>query len=104
MIYYTPESPRWANTREMENNMATRTGKHKKGNVRMGIYVEPFRKAIALLTAERLGMTMTDLIWHGIEATAREAGILNAEGKVTKEYEDQLRVATAIVRQSEVNG
>ena len=84
--------------------MATRTGKHRKGNVRMGIYVEPFRKAIAILTAEKLGMTMTDLIWHGIEATARGAGIIGADGKVTKEYAAQLKMATEIVKQSEVNG
>ncbi len=84
--------------------MATRTGKHRKGNVRMGIYVEPFRKAIAILTAEKLGMTMTDLIWHGIETTARGAGIIGADGKVTKEYATQLKMATEIVKQSEVNG
>ncbi len=84
--------------------MATRAGKHKKGNVRMGIYVEPFRKAIAILTAEKLNMTMTDLIWHGIETTARGAGIIDADGKVTKKYASQLKVTTEIVKQSEVNG
>ena len=84
--------------------MATRTGKHKKGNVRMGIYVEPFRKALALLTADKLNMSLTDLIWHGIESTARGAGIIDEYGKVTKKYATQLRVAIEIVKQSEVNG
>ena len=70
----------------------------------MGIYVEPFRKAVAILTAQELNMTMTDLIWHGIESTAIAHGILNQEGAVTPRYKAQLRMATEIVKQSEVNG
>ena len=46
--------------------MNNRNGKHKQGKVRMGIYVDPFRKAVALLTAKECKMTMTDVIWHGI--------------------------------------
>lgn len=82
----------------------TRSGKHKRGKVRMGIYVEPFRKAVALLVAEECKMTMTDVIWHGIESIAMGHGILNNKGKVTKEFKTRLEVAKAIVEQSEVNG
>lgn len=84
--------------------MADRDGKHKRGKVRMGIYVEPFRKAVALLTARECGMTMTDVIWSGIEAVAKGRGILDADGKVTAQYQAQLEAATEIVKQSEVNG
>ena len=35
--------------------MKSRKGKHKAGNVRMGIYVEPHRKAVALLAARTSG-------------------------------------------------
>jgi hypothetical protein len=84
--------------------MADRDGKHKRGKVRMGIYVEPFRKAVALLTARECGMTMTDVIWSGIEAVAKGRGILDADGKVTTQYQAQLEAATEIVKQSEVNG
>jgi hypothetical protein len=82
----------------------TRSGKHKRGKVRMGIYVEPFRKAIALLVAEECKMTMTDVIWHGIESIAIGHGILDTDGNVTKEFKARLAAAKVIVEQSEVNG
>lgn len=82
----------------------TRQGKHKNGNVRMGIYVEPFRKAIALLAAKECEMTMTDVIWAGIEAIAKGRGILNSAGKVSKKFKAQYDATLAIVKQSEVNG
>ena len=81
-----------------------RKGKHKDGKVRMGIYVEPFRKAVALLAASECGMTMTDVIWAGIESVAKGRGILDGEGAVTKKFADQLAATLEIVRQSEVNG
>lgn len=82
----------------------TRQGKHKNGNVRMGIYVEPFRKAIALLAAKECEMTMTDVIWAGIEAIAKGRGILNSAGQVSKKFKAQYDATLAIVKQSEVNG
>lgn len=84
--------------------MKSRSGKHKPGKVRMGIYVEPFRKAVALLVAEECHMTLTDVIWHGIESIAIGHGILGSNGKVTKEFRARLQAATTIVEQSEVNG
>lgn len=82
----------------------SRAGKHKQGNVRMGIYVEPFRKAVAVFVAKHLGMTMTDVIWIGIEGIAKAHGILDANGNVTPKYKDALKLETEIVKQSEVKG
>ena len=82
----------------------SRSGKHKRGKVRMGIYVEPFRKAVAILAARECNMSMTDVIWCGIEAVAKTKGILDMEGKVTPRFKDQLEVTAEIVKQSEVNG
>ena len=84
--------------------MATRKGKHKDGNVRMGIYVEPFRKAVALLAAKECEMTMTDVIWAGIESIAKGRGILDSDGKVSKKFQAQYDATFAIVTQAEVNG
>lgn len=84
--------------------MNSRKGKHKRGNVRMGIYVEPFRKAVAVFVAKHLGMTMTDVIWIGIENIAKAHGILTADGKPSAKYKAQLKIETEIVKQSEVNG
>jgi len=83
--------------------MASRKGKHKKGKVRMGIYVEPFRKAVAVFLAKHLHMTMTDVIWLGIDSVAKAHGILTLEGKVAPKFKAQLDIETEIVKQSEVN-
>lgn len=82
----------------------SRNGKHKPGNVRMGIYVEPRRKAIALLTAKECDMTMTDVIWAGIESVAKGRGILDGNGEVTKKFSSQYLATLSIVEQAEVNG
>jgi hypothetical protein len=82
----------------------TRKGKHKAGNVRMGVYVEPFRKAVAVYLARTLNMTMTDIIWEGIERLAIANGILNKDGKVAKRFRAEIAAATEIVKASEVKG
>ena len=84
--------------------MNTRNGKHRRGNVRMGIYVEPRRKAIALLAAKECEMTMTDVIWVGIESIAKGRGILDGEGNVTEKFKNQYKATLSIVEQAEVNG
>ena len=82
----------------------TRCGKHKAGNVRIGIYTTPFRKAIALILARECQMTLTDIIWHGIESLAIGKGIINPDGEVADHFKAQVETALEIVRQSEVNG
>ena len=56
--------------------MASRAGKHKPGSVRMGVYVEPFRKVVAVYLADIADMTLTDIIWEGIETVAKAKGVL----------------------------
>lgn len=82
----------------------TRKGKHRPGNVRMGVYVKPIRKAIAIYLAKRLNMSLTDVIWRGIETLAIGNGILDNEGKVTEAFKAEIEAATEIVKQSEVKG
>lgn len=82
----------------------TRKGKHKPGNVRIGVYVEPFRKAVAIYLAKRLNMTLTDVLWHGIEALAIGSGIIDKNGEVTKEHKAEIDAVIEIVKQSEVKG
>ena len=84
--------------------MSSRQGKHKPGKVRMGIYVEPFRKAAAVFLAKHLHMTMTDVVWLGIDSVAKAHGILTLDGKPSPKYKAQLEIETEIVKQSEVNG
>lgn len=89
---------------EENTTMKTRNGKHRIGKVRMGVYVEPFRKAVALLAAKECDMTMTDVIWAGVESIAKGRGILDGEGRVTRKFKNQYDATLAIVEQAEVNG
>jgi len=70
----------------------------------MGVYVEPIRKAIAIYLAKRLNMTLTDVIWHGIETLAIGNGIIDRDGKITDAFKAEIDAATEIVKQSEVKG
>ena len=88
----------------MANKVKSRQGRHKPGKVRMGVYVEPFRKAVATYMARHLKMTMTDIIWIGIENVAKAHGVLTSNGDVAAKYEQEIEVETEIVKQSEVNG
>ena len=82
----------------------TRKGKHKRGKVRMGAYVEPRKKAIAVYVADIMGMTLTDVIWRGIETLAIGAGIIDGNGKISPEHKEAVEVVEEIVKKSEVNG
>lgn len=81
----------------------SRLGKHKKGKVRIGLYTEPYQKAIAVMLAEITGLTMTDIVWQGIETLAKSRGIITEEGKIAHKYHNQFEVVIAMVKQSEVN-
>ena len=70
----------------------------------MGVYVVPYRKAVAMLTAKECDMTMTDVIWAGIESVAKGRGILDGDGNVSDKFLTQYKATLAIVEQSEVNG
>ena len=89
---------------EKSKTKGTRKGKHKQGNVRIGLYLSPFRKAVAILCAQECDMSLTDLVWHGIESVAIGKGILDADGKVAEKFKARLAAATSIVKLSEVNG
>lgn len=82
----------------------SRVGKHKSGKVRLGCYVDPHRKAVALLAAMVAKITMTDVIWDGVQMVARSKNIIDANGKVTPEFASQYEMVLEIVKQSEVNG
>lgn len=70
----------------------------------MGAYVEPRKKAIAVYVADIMGMTLTDVIWRGIETLAIGAGIIDSNGKISPEHKEAVEVVEEIVKKSEVNG
>lgn len=55
---------------------APRAGKHLEGNTLFGCYVSPEIKALAVMTADALGITFTEIIINGLKHEATRAGIL----------------------------
>jgi len=82
----------------------SRHGKHKPGDVRMGVYVEPFRKAVALYLADLADMSMTDIIWEGIETVAKAKGVLLPNGEVAPEHRANIELSIVIAKASKVRG
>jgi hypothetical protein len=75
----------------------SRAGKHKPENVLMGAFVTPRKKAITMVTAAVVAgegsMTISDLLWRGVENIARTVGVLNANGEVAAKYMDAVVLA-----------
>ena len=87
-----------------QKKKTSRNGKHKLGNVRMGMYTSPYRKAVAILLAKMLDMSMTNVMWGGIEILAKTYNVLDKDGNVNEEFKQQLELEIEIVKQCEVNG
>ena len=85
---------------ESKKNKASngsRAGKHRPENVLMGAFVTPRKKAITMITCAVVAgdgqMTISDLLWRGVENIARTVGVLDASGNVTAKYKDAVTIA-----------
>ena len=63
----------------------SRHGKHAPGVFRISLYLSAEEKAIAILTAERQGKTLTDILKSGIVCEATRSGIL-VNGSVAAKF------------------
>lgn len=85
--------------------MESRDGKHKRGNVRVGFYTEPERKALALTVAEVMDIsTLTDLYEEGIDRMAKAQGVETEDGKISPKFLARFQGHLAIVKTSKVKG
>ena len=73
-----------------KNKNTSRRGKHKRGKVRINLYVERDVKAVLVYTATMLDMTLTDLLLEGGFEIARRHGFVDENNKITKEHENGL--------------
>ena len=105
-IIFTAKTPtgQMGYEKRKESEMESRNGKHRKGNVRMGVYVEPFRKAVAVYLADLADMSMTDIIWQGIERLAISKGVLLPTGEVAPEHKANIDLAIEVVKTSKAKG
>ena len=83
--------------------MKSRNGKHAPNKTALKAYVTKRRKAIIAVTAAVSKMSMTDLIWSGVETIAKMKGVLDKDGKVTKAFENRVAVAEAMIEQTGVD-
>lgn len=77
-------------TTENKKNKTSRRGKHKRGKVRINLYVERDVKAILVYVATMLDMTLTDLVLEGGFDIARKHGFVDENNKIKKEHESGL--------------
>lgn len=63
-----------------------RQGKHKENKTLLGAYVSHDVKALVIMTADRLGITITDIILNGLYSEARRAELIDDNNKIKPEY------------------
>lgn len=68
----------------------SRHGKHAPGVFRVSLYLSAEEKAIAILTAERQGRTLSDVLRSGIECEAARLGIM-VNGEVAEKFRARIR-------------
>ncbi len=75
----------------------SRAGKHRPENVLLGAFVTPRKKAITMITCAVVAnggeMTISDLLWRGVENIARTVGVIDANGQVAEKYRDAVTIA-----------
>ncbi len=79
--------------------MGKRNGKHRPDKVAIKAYVTKWRKAVIAVTAAVSDMTMTEILWDGVETIAKSKGILDKDGKVTAAYKNRVAVAESMIEQ-----
>lgn len=75
----------------------SRSGRHPDDYVLLGGMVPPKKKAIAMVTAAVIAghrkLNVLDLIWEGVENTARSVGVIDSAGEVTEKFRDAVTLA-----------
>ncbi len=67
----------------------SRHGKHALGVFRIALYLSAEEKAIAILTAERQGKTLSDILRNGIVSEATRSGVM-VNGVVAEKYRSRI--------------
>lgn len=75
--------------RPKKTDGASRHGKHALGMLRVSLYLSAEEKAIAVLTAERQGRTLSDVLRSGIVNEATRSGILK-NGEMVEKYRTRI--------------
>ena len=83
----------------------SRAGKHRPENVLMGAFVTPRKKAITMITCAVVAgdgkMSISDLMWRGVENIARTVGVLDANGEVAEKYRDVVKLTELTITENQ---
>ena len=71
--------------RPKKTDGGSRHGKHAPGVFRVALYLSAEEKAIAILTAERQGKTLSDVLRNGIMCEATRSGVMK-NGVVVEKF------------------
>ena len=71
--------------------------------MRIGMYLSPEQKAMAVMIAQGLSMSVKDLLMEGIMTVGMAKGYILPDGKIASEHDAEYQVALEMVKQSEVN-
>lgn len=82
--------------RQKKADGGSRHGKHAPGVFRVSLYLSAEEKAIAILTAERQGKTLTDVLKNGIVCEATRSGVL-VNGVVATKFRARVNVYRQIL-------
>ena len=76
--------------RSKKINIGSRHGKHAPDVFRVSLYLSAEEKAIVILTAERQGKTLSDIVRRGIECEATRSGVM-VNGVVAEDCRARIR-------------
>jgi len=86
-----------AKSEQSKASRGSRAGKHRPENVLMGSFVTPRKKAITMVTCAVVAnggeMSISDLLWRGVENIARMVGVIDKNGEVAEKYRDAVSIA-----------
>lgn len=94
---------------DMKPTKKSRHGLHKDSKILLGGMVEPYKKAVAVVTAAVVAgsgepLTQTDIIWVGIRSLAERYNVLDRDGNATPAYADAITLAEeTIVAENQQN-
>ena len=66
--------------------MGSRQGRHRDDKTLLGAYVTHDVKALVVMTADRLGVTITDIILRGLYSEARRANLIDNDNQILPEH------------------
>lgn len=75
----------------------SRQGKHRKGKVSVGIYIEEDKRALLAYLVDMSGMTATDIIMEGVMAKAQSLGVVK-DGEILPQHLAAINVIIAAYR------